>query len=60
MNELDKRTDDWDETRVNKKIRNGRYIAKRRKKREKEFSISYERRAVEKDVIKIAYRFVVM
>jgi len=32
MNELDKRTDDWDETRVEKKIRIGRNIAKRRKK----------------------------
>jgi hypothetical protein len=60
MNELNKRTDDWDETRVKKKIRIGRYIPKRRKIREKEFSTIYERRAVEKDVIKIAYRFVVM
>jgi hypothetical protein len=34
MSELDKRTDDWDETRVKKKIRIGRYKAKRRKKRE--------------------------
>jgi hypothetical protein len=47
--------DDWNETRVKKKIRIGRYIATRRKKREKEFSTSYERRAVEKDVIKITY-----
>ncbi|KAL4103454.1 hypothetical protein QTP88_018831 [Uroleucon formosanum] len=35
MNELDKKMDDWDETRVEKKIRIKRYIAKRRKKREK-------------------------
>jgi hypothetical protein len=37
MNELYKRTDDWDETRVKKKIRIGRYIAKRRKKEKRSF-----------------------
>jgi len=34
MNELDKRTDDRDETRAEKKIRFGGNIVKRRKKRE--------------------------
>jgi hypothetical protein len=50
---------DWNKLRV-KKVRIGRDIAKRRKKRKKELSTSDERRVIEKDVIKIAYRFIEM
>jgi hypothetical protein len=51
---------DWNESRVEKKVRIRRDMAKRRKKRKKELSISDERKAMEKDVIKIAYRFIEM
>ncbi|KAL4156094.1 hypothetical protein QTP88_000129 [Uroleucon formosanum] len=60
MKELDERTDDWNDSRVEKEIRIGRYVAKRRKIRKKELSIIKERRAIENDVFEIAYRFIVM
>jgi hypothetical protein len=46
MNELDKRMNDWNESRV-EKVRIEKDIAKRRKKRKKELSTSDERRAIE-------------
>jgi hypothetical protein len=60
MNELYKGMNYWNESRVEKKVRIGRDIAKRRKKRKKELSTIDERRAIEKYVIKIAYRFIEM
>ena len=46
-NELEKRMNDWNESRVEKKLRIGRDIAKRRKKRKKELPTSDERRTFE-------------
>jgi hypothetical protein len=60
MNQLDKRMNDWNESRDKKKVRIGRDIAKIRKEKKKELSTSDESRAIEKDIIIIAYRFIEM